>query len=302
MADASRALAGRVRGRLRGQRHPVPVDPIRRRRPARDRDDRSANARFRRTAQPGRGVFAAPGSAAGDRVHRGALARTGAGQPASTQRGRLMLELDAITIATPERVLIRRLSAQVAGSEVLTVMGESGSGKSSLLAMICGTLPDGLIASGSIRLAGRDLGELSTSRRRVGMLFQDDLLFLHMTVLDNLLFALPADDSRAKRVAAAQAALQSAGLEGHALRFPASLSGGQRARVSVLRALLAQPDALLLDEPFSKLDAALRQRFRSFVFERIAQQRIPAVLVTHDPQDVPEGGSVIELQTEPEDA
>jgi len=213
-----------------------------------------------------------------------------------------MLELDAITIATPERVLIRRLSAQVAGSEVLTVMGESGSGKSSLLAMICGTLPDGLIASGSIRLAGRDLGELSTSRRRVGMLFQDDLLFLHMTVLDNLLFALPADDSRAKRVAAAQAALQSAGLEGHALRFPASLSGGQRARVSVLRALLAQPDALLLDEPFSKLDAALRQRFRSFVFERIAQQRIPAVLVTHDPQDVPEGGSVIELQAEPEDA
>jgi putative thiamine transport system ATP-binding protein len=213
-----------------------------------------------------------------------------------------MLELDAITIATPERVLIRRLSARVAGSEVLTVMGESGSGKSSLLAMICGTLPGGLIASGSIRLAGRDIGELATSRRRVGMLFQDDLLFPHMTVLDNLLFALPADDSRAKRVAAAQAALQSAGLEGHAARFPASLSGGERARVSVLRALVAQPDALLLDEPFSKLDAALRQRFRSFVFERIAQQRIPAVLVTHDPQDVPVGGSVIELQTEPEDA
>src|SRR5258706_128225 len=204
MADASRAPAGRVRGRLRGQRHPVPVDAIRRRRPARDRDDRSAHARIRRAAQPGRGVFAAPGLVAGDRVHRGALPRAGAdaGQLASTQRGRLMLELDAITIATPERVLIRRLSAQVAGSEVLTVMGESGSGKSSLLAMICGTLPDGLIASGSIRLAGRDIGELSTSRRRIGMLFQDDLLFPHMTLLDNLLFALPADDSLAKRVAA----------------------------------------------------------------------------------------------------
>jgi len=213
-----------------------------------------------------------------------------------------MLELDAITIATAERMLIRRLSARVAGGEVLTVMGESGSGKSSLLAMLCGTLPDAFLASGDLRLNGRNIGVLPTSQRRVGMLFQDDLLFPHMTVLDNLLFALPADDSRANRIAAAEAALASAGLEGHGPRRPASLSGGQRARVSVLRALLARPEALLLDEPFSRLDAALRQRFRAFVFERIAQQGIPAVLVTHDPQDLPPGGQVIELQAEPEDA
>lgn len=212
-----------------------------------------------------------------------------------------MLELDAITIATPERVLMRRLSARVAGGEVLAVMGESGSGKSSLLALLCGTLPPTFMASGTVRLQGRDITALPTAQRRVGMLFQDDLLFPHMTVIENLLFALPPG-RRAQRVEEAEAALASADLAGHGERRPASLSGGQRARVSVLRALLAQPEALLLDEPFSRLDAALRQRFRAFVFERIGRQGIPAVLVTHDIQDVPEGAPLIELRPEVEDA
>lgn len=214
-----------------------------------------------------------------------------------------MLELDAVTIATPERVLVRHLSARVGAGEVLTVMGESGSGKSTLLHWLCGgALPAGFLARGTVRLDGRDISSLPTPQRRVGMLFQDDLLFPHMSVLDNLLFALPADDARANRIAAAEQALRSAGLEGHGTRRPASLSGGQRARVSVLRALLARPQALLLDEPFSKLDAALRQRFRAFVFERIAAQGIPAMLVTHDPQDVPTGGQLVELKDEAEDA
>ena len=142
-----------------------------------------------------------------------------------------MLELLSITLATPERVLVRDLSAQVAAGEVLVVMGESGSGKSSLLAMLLGSLPAGFIASGGVRLNGREIGELPTPQRRIGMLFQDDLLFPHMNVLDNLLFALPADAGRAQRVAQAEAALQSAGLEGHGTRSPLSLSGGQRSRV-----------------------------------------------------------------------
>lgn len=212
-----------------------------------------------------------------------------------------MLELDAITIAAPHRVLVRDLSAHVRAGEVLAVMGESGSGKSSLLAMLAGTLPAGFRASGLIRLDGRDIGGLPTVQRRVGMLFQDDLLFPHMTVLENLLFALPPGE-RAQRVAAAEAALASADLAGLGARRPAGLSGGQRARVSVLRALLAQPRALLLDEPFSRLDMALRRRFRAFVFERIAEQAIPAVLVTHDLHDVPDGAQRIELQPEPRDA
>lgn len=205
-----------------------------------------------------------------------------------------MLELDGITLATPQRVLIRSLSARVGPGEVLVVMGESGSGKSSLLAYLCGTLAPGLSASGRVRLEGRDIDALPTVQRRVGILFQDDLLFPHLTVLENLLFALPAGVA-AERRARAEAALASADLAGYGPRLPHTLSGGQRARVSMLRALLAQPQALLLDEPFSRLDMALRERFRAFVFKRLREQRIPAVLVTHDAHDVPPGAQVIQL-------
>lgn len=206
-----------------------------------------------------------------------------------------MLELDGIRIATPQRTLIEGLSARVGPGELLVVMGESGSGKSSLLAFLCGTLAPGLQASGNVRLDGRDVTALPTAQRRIGILFQDDLLFPHLMVLENLLFALPAGPAVERR-AEAEAALASAGLAGYGERWPHTLSGGQRSRVSVLRALLARPQALLLDEPFSRLDIALRQRFRSFVFERLRAQGVPAVLVTHDAHDVPAGARVIRLE------
>jgi putative thiamine transport system ATP-binding protein len=209
-----------------------------------------------------------------------------------------MLELKAISLATPERRLLHNFQGQVAPGEVLAVMGPSGCGKSSLLGFIAGTLSPVFAASGQVRLQGRDIHALPTMQRRVGMLFQDDLLFPHMTVRDNLLFALPADGSRSQRIAQADAALSSADLAGLGARWPASLSGGQRARVSVLRALLAQPQALLLDEPFSRLDAALRERFRSFVFDRLRSLNIPAVLVTHDAQDVPAQAQLMHWPTE----
>ena len=204
-----------------------------------------------------------------------------------------MLELHGIHLATPERSLLNNFNAQVAPGHVLAVMGESGCGKSSLLAYIAGTLTTAIRASGQVRLQGREVQLLPTMQRRIGILFQDDLLFPHMTVQDNLLFALPAVGTRAQRIAQTDAALISADLAGLGARWPASLSGGQRARVSVLRALLAQPQALLLDEPFSRLDAALRERFRSFVFERLRSLNIPAVLVTHDAQDVPAGAQLV---------
>jgi len=209
-----------------------------------------------------------------------------------------MLELSAITLATPQRYLLNDFHAQIAPGQVLAVMGPSGCGKSSLLGFIAGTLSPILRASGQVRLQGRDVHTLPTMQRRVGMLFQDDLLFPHMTVQDNLLFALPADGSRAHRTAQAAAALSHADLDGLGARWPGSLSGGQRARVSVLRALLAQPQALLLDEPFSRLDSELRARFRSFVFERLRSLNIPALLVTHDAQDVPAGAQVMQWPAE----
>jgi putative thiamine transport system ATP-binding protein len=204
------------------------------------------------------------------------------------------LELEHVTIAVHGRTLIRDLNATIEPGQVLAVMGPSGSGKSSLLAWVAGTLEPPLEARGMLRLDGEDLSSRPIQQRRIGLLFQDDLLFPHLSVLGNLLFALPAGP-RATRRQAAEAALAQAGLAGFAPRMPGSLSGGQRSRVSLLRALLAQPAALLLDEPFSKLDVALREQMREFTFATLAGRRVPALLVTHDAADVPAGAQIIRL-------
>lgn len=119
------------------------------------------------------------------------------------------------------------------------------------------------------------------------MLFQDDLLFAHMAVVENLAFALPQQISRQDRREHVARALVEAELEGFAARTPTTLSGGRRARAALMRALLAEPRALLLDEPFARRDVALRGRIRDFTFATIAARGIPALLVTHDEQDVP---------------
>ena len=114
------------------------------------------------------------------------------------------------------------------------------------------------------------------SARRVGILFQDDLLFPHLSVGGNLAFALPAAvRERARAAARASQALAEADLAGFADRDPATLSGGQRARVALMRTLLAEPRALLLDEPFNRLDAALRGEIRAFVFDHARGARCP---------------------------
>jgi putative thiamine transport system ATP-binding protein len=127
-------------------------------------------------------------------------------------------------------------------------------------------------------------------------LFQDALLFDHFSVGQNLLLALPADIRGAARKIQVQQALERAGLAGFYSRDPATLSGGQRARVSLLRALLARPLALLLDEPFNRLDAELRADFRRWVFDELARLAIPAVLVTHDSDDIPDRGRCLNMR------
>jgi putative thiamine transport system ATP-binding protein len=125
--------------------------------------------------------------------------------------------------------------------------------------------------------------------RNVGILFQDDLLFPHLDVFGNMAFGLPARMGRSKKRERVAQSLAAAGLDGFESRDIATLSGGQKARVSLLRALLAEPEAILLDEPFSKLDDNLRDSIKEFVFEQIGRLNIPALLVTHDRRDSADG-------------
>ncbi|WP_421166726.1 ATP-binding cassette domain-containing protein [Aeromonas dhakensis] len=207
-----------------------------------------------------------------------------------------MLSTTPLRLYLEENLLLSLPALQVAPGEVLTLMGPSGCGKSSLLAALAGVLP----ASGPLRLEGdvtlgaRRLTQLPPQARRIGMLFQDDLLFDHLTVAENLMFGMPASmkglGARREKVVAA---LVQVDLTNQADKLPGALSGGQKARVSLLRALLAEPEALLLDEPFSRLDKPLRAAFRALVFAQIKALAIPAILVTHDEDDAP--GTIIQL-------
>lgn len=192
------------------------------------------------------------------------------------------LHLENLTITQGDTPLVR-LSAQVPPGEVLTIMGPSGSGKSTLLNALIGALPPGFSQSGRVILNGRDLTSLPPQARNIGLLFQDDLLFPHLSVAGNLGFGLRPGGTKPERHARIEAMLDRIGLPGFGPRDPATLSGGQRARVALARTLLAEPQALLLDEPFSRLDQTLRAQIRDLTFQMA--RALPVILVTHDPTD-----------------
>ena len=212
------------------------------------------------------------------------------------------LRLQQVSVALEGRMLIPSFSVQVRAGQVLTLMGPSGSGKSTLLSVLGGTVTSAFHASGRVWIGEREVTVLPPERRRIGILFQDDLLFPHLTVGENLAFGLaPAVRGRLARAARIDAALREAGLAGFAPRNPATLSGGQRARVALLRLLLADPEVLLLDEPFNKLDAAMRTDFRRFVFEHAKTAGLPVLMVTHDAADAEAArGPVLELRQAPD--
>ncbi|WP_424944886.1 ATP-binding cassette domain-containing protein [Aliiroseovarius crassostreae] len=194
------------------------------------------------------------------------------------------LAFDQVEISHGNAPLVS-LNRVIGPGEVLTIMGPSGVGKSTLLSAVTGSLPTAFFCTGRIRLNGADITDLPPHQRRVGILFQDALLFPHMSVGANLAFGLAPGGSRAARRAKVDTALAEVDLTGFADRDPATLSGGQRARVALMRMLLSDPKALLLDEPFSGLDADLRAKVRRLVFDRAKARDLPVLMVTHDAED-----------------
>jgi len=212
--------------------------------------------------------------------------------PSANDRG---LKLDHVKISKGETALMA-INAHIRPGEVLTLMGPSGSGKSTLINAISGFLPKVFACTGTITLDAVNITRLPPERRRVGVLFQDPLLFPHLSVLENILYALPPGDTGAARLMRANELLAAVNLEECGKRDPATLSGGQQARVALIRVIAAEPHALLLDEPFSKLDAQLRGSVRELVFAEVRRRDLPVLLVTHDEEDAKAaGGSIIAL-------
>jgi ABC-type Fe3+/spermidine/putrescine transport system ATPase subunit len=196
-----------------------------------------------------------------------------------------MLELHALhkTWHPPKgapRSLLCGVDLVVQPSETVAILGASGSGKSTLLRIVAGLEP---LDAGRVSFAGQDLGDCPPERRRFALMFQDFALFPHLSVQDNVAFGLVEQGvGKAQARAQARALLQRFGLAAAATGRTTHLSGGEQQRVALARALITQPRVLLLDEPFSALDAELKTSLREEFRQRIADQQIATVLVTHD--------------------
>ena len=176
--------------------------------------------------------------------------------------------------------VLHGVDLDVAEGTVVALLGPSGCGKTTLLRSIAGleTPQAGEVRINDVVVSGEGV-HVPPERRRIGMVFQDWALFPHLTVAGNIAFGLPRAERRGPRVAAA---LELVGLAGFGDRAPGTLSGGQQQRVALARALAPEPSALLLDEPFSNLDTALRAKVRTEVHELLHRVGITTVFVTHD--------------------
>jgi len=178
------------------------------------------------------------------------------------------------------RVLLADLHLQVQSGETVAILGPSGSGKSTLLKIIAGLEA---ADSGQVFCEGKDISVLPAHLRRFALMFQDFALFPHLNVQDNVAFGLVEQgQSRSQARAQAQTMLQRFGMAAHALGRVWQLSGGEQQRVALARALITRPRVLLLDEPFSALDAQLRTSLRAEFAQHIASGPMAVVWVTHD--------------------
>lgn len=197
----------------------------------------------------------------------------------------IQLRLDQVTKNFGKLRAVDQISLDLARGEILALLGPSGCGKSTILRLIAGFEQ---LNAGEVSIGGQPVAtpthHIAPERRQVGMVFQDYALFPHLTVQQNVVFGL-RDLPRSQRAKVSERLLEQVGLEGLGKRYTYELSGGQQQRVALARAMAPNPAVMLLDEPFSNLDTALRQRMREEIRSILKQSGITAIIVTHDQKD-----------------
>ena len=196
-----------------------------------------------------------------------------------------ILELKQISQAYAKHLVVRELSLKLEKGEIGCLLGESGCGKTTVLRTIAGFEP---LLDGEIRIAGESVSSPNFSqppaKRKIGMVFQDYALFPHLNIFDNVAFGLRRL-SKKEQLRRGNEALELVGLNREHHRYPHEISGGQQQRVALARALAPQPQLLLMDEPFSNLDVALRERLSMEVRDILKAHGTSALFVTHNQQE-----------------
>jgi len=193
-----------------------------------------------------------------------------------------MLEVKDITFSfdkKEKKPLIKNLNFKVKKGEILFISGKSGLGKSTLLDLISGFHDDNLIWTGKIYLNKLDITNAAIQKKKIGYMLQDYFLFPHFNVKNNLIFSLPKQTRNKKEQVMNY--LEQINMIEFSNHYPSELSGGQKARIACLRAIISNPNALLLDEPFSSLDKKTMKSFQKYLFNFVKKLNIPCVIVSH---------------------
>ncbi|ALM53953.1 ABC transporter ATP-binding protein [Halomonas huangheensis] len=206
--------------------------------------------------------------------------------PTSNAAARKLLEVRDLSHHYSDQTAVSGVSFDIAPGEVVCLLGPSGCGKTTLLRIVAGleVIQQGQLSFDGELLAASGKAHVPPERRSVGLAFQESALFPHLSVIDNVTFGLQQLPGSQRRTRAREL-LEQLGMQDYAASFPHTLSGGQQQRVALARALAPSPQLMLLDEPFSSLDARLRDRIRDDTLHVLKKVGAGALLVTHDPEE-----------------